>query len=78
MDHEKIFLKSKTIWGWVVMMAASAAPVFGPILGVDVDAAEINQVGTSVTEWLTATGAVVGSVMIIVGRFTAKAPVTLK
>ena len=63
MKAQKFFLKSKTIWGVIVMAMPALLPVFGVTLGAD-DTALITQAGDQVM-------AAIGAVLAVYGRFQA-------
>ena len=66
MDN-KIFLKSKTVWGVIVM----ALPVILPLFGVNIDTSAIGGAGDQI---LTA----VGAILAIYGRVKASGGISVK
>lgn len=69
--------RSMTIWGMIITVTSTAGPVLAPLIGGEVNPGEIAELGTTGTAWLNATGAFVGSILTVVGRFRAKTPVTI-
>ena len=63
MKAEKFFLKSKTIWGIIVMIIPSLGPLLGISFGAD-EAALITQTGDSVISAF-------GALLATWGRFAA-------
>lgn len=70
----KPFWYSRTLWGGVMLVLALILGKFGVELGPDEQASFIDQI-LGVIEPLSA---LVGSVLVVVGRFKAKKAVTLK
>lgn len=68
---------SLTIWGAIMTALSSFGPVFGPLIGLDIQPSEINQLGTTGTQLIQATGSLIGLVMVVVGRIRAKGPATV-
>lgn len=62
-------LASKAVWGGLIAVAAALLPVLGPTAGLD----EIGQ--GHVLETLAALGGVIGGLVAIWGRLTARAPI---
>ena len=62
-------LASKAVWGGLIAVAAALLPVLGPTAGLD----EIGQ--GQVLETLAALGGVIGGLVAIWGRLTARAPI---
>lgn len=75
--QSKWFLKSKTIWGVIITGASTLIPVFGPLIGLDVSPTDIIEVGTSITDVITALGQAAGIILTIYGRFKSTGPVTV-
>ncbi len=67
---DKFFLKSKTTWGAILLLA----PVVSKICGYDMSAEVIEQINTSLGELLTA----IGAVLAIFGIRTADTQLTIK
>jgi hypothetical protein len=62
-------LASKAVWGGLIAVVAALLPVLGPTAGLD----EIGQ--DHVLETLAALGGVIGGLVAIWGRVTARAPI---
>ena len=75
--EQKWIARSLTIWGLIVTVVSTAGPVFGPLIGIDVNPADVAEVGAKGTTWINATGALIGSVMVIWGRLRSTTMVTL-
>lgn len=70
MEDNKWFLKSKTLWGVIIMALPGLLQVFGVSLTADEHAA-LGQMGDKVLEAL-------GAALAIYGRFVAGGSLTLK
>lgn len=70
--------ESLTIWGVIVTAAATVLPVVGPLIGLDITAEMVSQIGQQLTEVVQALGGVIGTLMAIYGRMRASQPVTRK
>ncbi len=77
MDIQKWILKSKTFWGAVVMAATTLVPAFGHMIGIDATAQDVQNIGNSITDVITAVGTAVGFVMVVLGRMQAEGKATL-
>ncbi len=66
--------ESLTIWGVVVTTLATVLPVVGPLFGLDLTAELVHQLGEQATQVIQALGGLVGTLMTIVGRTRAVAP----
>ena len=69
--------KSLTIWGVIITGASTVLPAVGPLIGLDLNAAEILQFGDSVTQAINAIGGVIGVIMTVIGRMRANKPLTV-
>lgn len=69
MDEVKSWLTSKTIWGAVIALVATALRMLGV---VDISGDEQNSLLETVFNLVTAIGAIGGSLLAIYGRITAK------
>jgi len=67
--------ESITIWGVIVTALATVAPVLGPLIGLDVTAEMVQQLGQQVVEIAQAVGGVIGTLMAIYGRVRATSPI---
>lgn len=70
--------ESMTIWGVIVTAAATVLPVVGPLVGFDITAEMIKQIGEQLTEAIQALGGVIGTLVAIYGRMRATQPITRK
>lgn len=65
---------SLTIWGTIVTALATVLPVIGPVVGIDITAEMIRQLGQGVAQAIQAIGGVVGTALAIYGRIRAAQP----
>jgi hypothetical protein len=77
MEDSKFFLKSLAIWGTIVTGASAILPTVSAAFGYKINPADILQLGDGVTALINAGAAVVGTFMILRGRFRASAPLSL-
>jgi hypothetical protein len=63
-----------TIWGAAVTAISTVAPVVLSAFGFDVSSALIEQLGRDIAVTAQAIGGLVGTIMTIVGRARASAP----
>jgi len=70
---DKWFLRSKTIWGAII----AAAPGLSQAFGWDVSAGELAEAGSRMSAVLDSLQALVGVVLIVWGRNTARGTVAL-
>jgi protein-S-isoprenylcysteine O-methyltransferase Ste14 len=70
---EKAFYLSKSFWGSVVLVITTILPMFG----LNLEKALLDNLVDSVFNALIAIQAVVGLVLVVWGRLTAKQPVGL-
>ena len=70
--------ESMTIWGVIVTAASTVLPVIGPLIGLDVTAEMVRQIGQQLTEIVQAVGGVIGTLMAIYGRVRASQPIALR
>lgn len=82
-NQPKWWAQSLTVWGTIVTALATVLPIIGPFIGLNVSGTLIATFGDQVTHILEAVGGLVGTIMAVVGRFRASAPlqqsvVTLK
>jgi lysozyme family protein len=71
----KPWSQSLTIWGTIVTFASTVLPALAQMMGWDISAGDVQSVGTGVTTAIQAIGGVIGTVMAIIGRTKATAPV---
>jgi uncharacterized protein (TIGR02594 family) len=63
--------QSMTIWGVVITTLATVLPAFGPLLGLDITAELIRQLGDQIVIVVQAVGGLVGTILAIWGRARA-------
>jgi hypothetical protein len=73
MPENKFALRSKTIWGAILAFIGFVGPA---LFGVEIDPAEIENANEMFAAAATGISGVVGFVLTIWGRFTAKGNVT--
>ena len=73
-NEPKWWAQSLTVWGTIVTALATVLPIIGPFIGLNVSGTLIANFGDQVSHILEALGGVLGTVMAIVGRFRANAP----
>ena len=66
--------QSLTIWGTIVTALATVLPIAGPLIGLDVTAEMVRQLGDGVVQVIEALGGVIGVVVAIYGRTRAVQP----
>lgn len=66
--------QSITIWGAVITALSSVLPVLGPLVGIDISADLVRQLGDEVVRVIQAAGGLIGIIMTIYGRSRASAP----
>ena len=66
--------QSLTIWGTIVTTLATVLPVVGPLIGFDISAEMVRQLGDGVVHVGQALGGVIGVLMAIYGRTRAFQP----
>lgn len=65
---------SMTVWGTLITAAATVLPAFGPLIGLDISAATVKQVGHQTMDIVQAVGGLVGTLMALYGRSRATQP----
>ena len=68
--------QSMTIWGVIITTLSTVLPAFGPLLGLDITAELIRQLGDQIVVIVQAVGGLVGTILTIGGR--ARATTTLE
>ncbi len=71
----KPWSQSLTIWGTIVTFASTVLPALAQLFGWDISAGDVKTVGEGVTTAIQAIGGVIGTIMAVIGRMNAKAPV---
>ena len=69
---------SMTIWGALVSAAATIVPALGPVIGFDVSAEVIRQIGSEAAQAAQAIVGVLGTMLAIYGRARARRPLMRK
>lgn len=67
--------ESMTIWGVLITAASTVLPTIGPLLGLDISAEMVRQVGEQVLHVMQALGGVLGTLLAIYGRVRAQGPI---
>lgn len=70
--------QSLTIWGVLIAASASVLPALSPIIGLDLTADLVRQLGDEVLQVAQAVTALAGTLMAIYGRTKAKQPLARK
>jgi len=65
---------SMTVWGIVMTTLSAVLPTIGPLLGLNVTAELVQQLGDQIVAVVQALGALVGTVLTIYGRVRANLP----
>ena len=68
--------QSMTIWGVITTTLSTVLPAFGPLLGLDVTAELVRQLGDQIVVIVQAVGGLIGTILTIWGR--ARATTTLE
>lgn len=68
--------QSMTIWGALLTALSTVLPLIGPLVGLDISAAMVRELGSQVVVVIQALGGLIGTVMTIYGRMRAVAPLT--
>ena len=72
--QQKWWGHSMTIWGTIITMLSVVVPAAAPVTGVDISGDEVRNAGEQTVEAIQAVGALVGTLLTIVGRMRASAP----
>lgn len=65
---------SMTIWGAIVTGLTNVLPILGPLIGVDISAEMIRDLGQNATQAIQAIGGIIGILLTVVGRMRAIQP----
>jgi energy-converting hydrogenase Eha subunit A len=65
-----------TMWGIVMTTLSAVLPTIGPILGLNITAELVQQLGDQIIIVVQAAGALVGTLLTIYGRVRASAPLS--
>ena len=63
--------QSMTIWGVIITTLSTVLPAFGPLLGLDITAELIRQLGDQIVVVVQAVGGLIGTILTIWGRARA-------
>ena len=66
--------ESMTMWGVILTTLSSVLPVVGPLVGIDISAEVIRQIGAQATAVIQAIGALTGTLLTVYGRSRASLP----
>jgi lysozyme family protein len=66
---------SMTIWGVIVTALSTVLPAVGPVLGINITADLVHQLGDNVVQFGQAAGGLVGTIMAIYGRVRTSTPI---
>ncbi len=70
--------QSMTIWGVIITTLSTVLPAFGPLLGLDITAELIRQLGDQIVIVVQAVGGLIGTILAIWGRARATASLERK
>ncbi|MEZ5907556.1 MAG: TIGR02594 family protein [Hyphomicrobiaceae bacterium] len=70
--------ESMTIWGTLITALSAVLPVLGPLLGLNLTSAVVEQLGGQIVNAVQAVAAVFGTLLTIYGRTRATLPLTRK
>jgi hypothetical protein len=76
MDYQKWFLKSKTVWGVIIVILSQLGP-FLRAFGYDIDPIAIKDLGEQGDLLLGNLMAIVGGLLALYGRMTAETHLTV-
>jgi uncharacterized protein (TIGR02594 family) len=68
--------QSLTVWGTIVTTLATVLPIAGPLIGLEISADTVHQLGDGVVRVAQALGGVIGIAMTIYGRSRATQPLS--
>lgn len=70
--------QSMTMWGTLITAVSTVLPVLGPVIGIDISADLIRQLGTQGAQTVQAIGGLVGTLLTIYGRVRANTKLGLR
>ena len=70
----KWWAASMTIWGAAITALSTVLPVVGPLLGLNISADLVQQLGDQIVVLAQAAGGVAGTILTIYGRARATTP----
>ena len=62
---------SMTIWGVIITSLSTVLPTIGPLLGLNINADLVHQIGDQLVQAVQALGGLVGTVLTVYGRMRA-------
>ena len=62
---------SMTIWGVIITSLSTVLPTVGPLLGLNITADLVHQIGDQLVQVVQALGGLVGTVLTVYGRMRA-------
>ena len=65
---------SMTIQGIIITTLSTVLPVLGPVLGLNITAELVHQLGDNVVTFAQAAGGLIGTIMAIYGRIRTSTP----
>lgn len=68
--------QSITIWGAIITGLSTVLPALGPVLGVDITAEIVRELGDGIVQTVQAVGGLIGTLMTIYGRARASTPLS--
>lgn len=68
--------QSMTIWGAMITAAAAVLPTLGPVIGLDITAAMVRELGEQVLNVVQAVTVLIGTMLTIYGRSRAALPLS--
>lgn len=66
--------QSLTIWGTIVTTLSTVLPIVGPLIGIQISADTVHQIGDGLVQVVQALGGVIGVLMTVYGRSRAIQP----
>lgn len=75
-EQPKWWAQSMTLWGAMITLLAAVLPVLSPFLGMDITAEMVKELGENGARLLQGLAGLVGTVLTVIGRLRAQAPLT--
>lgn len=69
--------QSMTLWGVLITTASTVVPALGPLVGIDISAEMVREIGSQGLQVAQAVGGLAGTLMTVFGRIRAAAPLRL-
>jgi uncharacterized protein (TIGR02594 family) len=73
-DEPKWWGQSITIWGTIITTLATVLPIIGPLIGLEISAETVHQLGDGAVRVAQAVGGIIGIAMTVYGRSRATQP----